>query len=317
MKILITGGAGFIGHHIAKKLEDLRHKVSIVDNVYYPFLDLEKLNLLIKERIDQFKNVTIYSYDIINQNSYQNAFINESPNVVIHCASTPNQATVDHDPIYSSRVMIEGVMRTLQFCEKYKVKKFVFLSSSMVYGDFDDNVLELSQCSPNNTYGILKYSGELLVKNFCTKNKIEYTIIRPTSVYGPRDSNNRVLANFFVAAKNNKKLVVNGAEEKLDFTFVDDLVNGIITATFSKNTKNKVYNLSKGTSVKLIDAAEIIKTLVGSGKILIEKKKNDTPSRGSLNNNLAFNDFGYSPKINIEQGLELYYEWIRNSIFWS
>jgi len=112
-------------------------------------------------------------------------------------------------------------------------------------------------------------------------------------------------------------LKVNGAGETLDFTYVDDAANGIVAATLSDNTNNKTYNITKSHSRTLLDAAELAVKIVGKGKIEVRDKDADFPSRGALNIDAARRDFGYNPKVDVEEGFQKYYDWLNSSHFWN
>jgi nucleoside-diphosphate-sugar epimerase len=112
-------------------------------------------------------------------------------------------------------------------------------------------------------------------------------------------------------------LKVNGASETLDFTYVEDAAEGIVASALSENTKNKTYNITKSHSRSLLDAANLAVKIVGKGNIEVKDKDADFPSRGALNIDAARKDFGYDPKVDVEEGFERYYEWLSNSPFWS
>jgi nucleoside-diphosphate-sugar epimerase len=112
-------------------------------------------------------------------------------------------------------------------------------------------------------------------------------------------------------------LKVNGATETLDFTYVDDAADGIVAAALSDNTDNKTYNITKSHSRSLLDAANLAVSIAGKGSIDVRDKDIDFPSRGALNIDAARKDFGYDPKVDVEEGFKKYYEWLSNSPFWS
>jgi nucleoside-diphosphate-sugar epimerase len=112
-------------------------------------------------------------------------------------------------------------------------------------------------------------------------------------------------------------LKVNGASETLDFTYVEDAAEGIVAAALSDNTNNKTYNITKSHSRSLLDAANLAVKIAGKGTIEVKDKDADFPSRGALNIDAARRDFGYNPKVDVEEGFERYYEWLSNSPFWS
>jgi nucleoside-diphosphate-sugar epimerase len=111
-------------------------------------------------------------------------------------------------------------------------------------------------------------------------------------------------------------LNVNGAGETLDFTYVTDAADGIVAAALSENTNNKTYNITKSHSRTLLEAAELAVKIVGKGSINVRDKDADFPSRGALNIDAAKRDFGYDPKVDVEEGFQKYYEWLSNSQFW-
>jgi nucleoside-diphosphate-sugar epimerase len=187
----------------------------------------------------------------------------------------------------------------------------------MVYGDFTDDVTEDAICKPQGQYGIMKLAGEWLVKDYTRKTNLVHTIIRPSAVYGPLDVEDRVIAKFMLTAMRGGTLNVNGANETLDFTYVEDAADGIVAAALSDNTENKTYNITKSHSRTLLEAAHLALKLAGGGTLVVKDKDKDFPSRGALNIDAARRDFGYDPKVDVEEGFERYYEWLSNSPFWS
>jgi nucleoside-diphosphate-sugar epimerase len=112
-------------------------------------------------------------------------------------------------------------------------------------------------------------------------------------------------------------LKVNGIHETLDFTYVDDAAQGMVQALLSENTKNKTYNITKSHSKTLYAAAQLAVEVVGDGSISIGDKDQDFPSRGALDISAARQDFGFDPKIDIEEGFERYYQWLKNSSYYQ
>jgi nucleoside-diphosphate-sugar epimerase len=215
--------------------------------------------------------------------------------------------------------MSEGLLNLLELSTKFYVNKFVYISSSMVYGDFTDDVTEDAVCRPQGQYGILKLAGEWLVKDYTrkTNGKLSHTIIRPSAVYGPLDVEDRVISKFMLSAMRGQTLKVNGINETLDFTFVTDAAKGIVDAALSNNTENKTYNITKSHSHTLKYAAELAIKIAGCGNIEVRDKDVDFPSRGALNIDAARNDFGFDPKVDVEEGFQLYYNWLSTSEYWQ
>jgi len=319
MNILVTGGLGLIGHNVVKRLQDMGHLVSIMDTkTNYGIIPQAEIDYLMAERrkkiaVDSY----IYDRDICDAQSVDHVFNVEQPEIVIHMASFPRQKVVNANPAWGSRVMSEGLLNLLEASNKYDVRKFVYISSSMVYGDFNDDVTEDYNCKPQGQYGILKFAGEWLVKDYTRRTNLVHTIIRPSAVYGELDVEDRVIAKFMLTAMRGGTLNVNGANETLDFTYVEDAADGIVGAALSDNTENKTYNITKSHSRTLLDAANLAVKYAGKGTINVRDKDADFPSRGALNIDAARRDFGYDPKVDVEEGFQKYYEWLSNSPFWS
>ena len=318
MNILVTGGCGLIGHNVVNLLEQLGHDVSIIDNrTTYGLVPQDEINYLMHERFKKIRTKSVYKENIETAVTVDYIIKKHQPEIVIHMASFPRQKVVNVNPAWGSRVMMEGLINVLESSKKYNVKKVLYISSSMVYGDFSDDVTEDAVCNPIGQYGIMKLAGEHLVKDYARRGSFNYTIIRPSAVYGPLDVEDRVVAKFMLGAMRGNVLNVNGANETLDFTYVDDAAAGIVAAALSENTTNKTYNITKSHSVSLSQAANMIVDIVGTGTIEIRDKDADFPSRGALNIDAARQDFGFAPKVDVREGFENYYTWIKNSLYWA
>ena len=318
MKILVTGGLGLIGHHVVSKLELLGHDVIITDTrTTYGIIPQDEIDYLMSERLKKIKTEQIYNIDISNADSIDWLIQKHQPAIIIHMASFPRQKVVNANPAMGARTMMEGLMNLCESAKKHNVSKFLYISSSMVYGDFTDDVVEDYNCKPQGQYGIMKLSGEHIVKDYSRRDCFSHTIIRPSAVYGPLDVEDRVIAKFMLTAMRGGTLNVNGANETLDFTYVDDAADGIVAAALSSNTNNKTYNITKSHSRTLLEAAQLALKLAGGGTLLVKDKDADFPSRGALNIDAARRDFGYDPKVDVEEGFQKYYEWLSNSPFWS
>jgi nucleoside-diphosphate-sugar epimerase len=315
MTILVTGGLGLIGHHVVKKLEDLGEQVVITDTrTNYGIIPQAEIDYLISQRLKSITTDKIHRVDISERDNLEWLFKHYRPSAVIHLASFPRQKVVNADPAQGAKVMSEGLLNLLEACVKCQCPRFLYASSSMVYGDFKDYVKEDAACRPQGQYGIMKLAGEWLVRDYQRKG-IDHTIFRPSAVYGPLDVEDRVISKFLLTAMRGGVLKVNGIHETLDFTYVDDAAQGMVQALLSENTKNKTYNITKSHSKTLYAAAQLAVELVGNGSIAIGDKDQDFPSRGALDISAARQDFGFEPKIDIEEGFERYYQWLTNSSY--
>ena len=317
-KYLVTGGMGLIGHNVVQRLEARGDEVVIVDIMTnYGIIPQAELEYLLDERRKKIQTVDVYRTDIADAEAFDRIVANHQPNTIIHMASFPRQKVVNANPAWGARVMMEGLINICESAKRHRVERVVYISSSMVYGDFADQVLEDADCNPIGQYGIMKLAGEDLVKDYHRRGCFDYAIIRPSAVYGPLDVEDRVVAKFMLTAMRGGVLKVNGANETLDFTYVDDAADGIVSAATRIMSANKTYNITKSHSVSLLEAAEMIVKIVGKGTIECRDKDADFPSRGALNIDRAKVILGFDPKVDVEQGFQNYYEWLKNSVYWS
>ncbi len=309
MKILVTGGNGFIGAKIVELLCD-KHSVTVLDNNdTYGLLSQSALQKLISWRQKNWSKVNHISGDVRNQMTGLKAF-KSRPDIIIHLASYPRAKIVQTNPVEGVSQIVDGTVNMLWHAEKFGCKKFVYVSSSMVYGNYKDNTKEDADTKPVNIYGEAKLTGERIVKLFCKDKGIDYSIIRPSGVYGPGDLPDRVISKFFQAAMNNNTLTVHNGQNKVDFTYREDTAMGITQVALSKNS-NRSFNITYGKARTLRDAAElVIKTCNSKSKIVDTGRNSLYPDRGALNISRAKRLCRYKPKWNLEKGLKKYYDWL-------
>jgi len=319
-KFLITGGLGLIGHNVVRRLLDAGHDVAVTDTqTDYGLVPQDEISYLMAERRAKIPEVELRTHrvDIADRNGIDWLLQHYRPDTVIHLASFPRQKVVNVDPQIGSRVMSEGLLNLLEASKTHGISKFVYISSSMVYGDFADDVREDAPCSPQGQYGIMKLAGEWLVRDYSRRGFFDHVVIRPSAVYGELDVEDRVISKFLLTAMRGGTLKVNGASETLDFTYVGDAADGIVASALSANASNKTYNITKSHSWSLLDAANLAVKIVGRGTVEVRDKDADFPSRGALNIDAARRDFGYDPKVDIEEGFQRYYEWLSTSHYYQ
>jgi nucleoside-diphosphate-sugar epimerase len=319
MKFLITGGAGFIGHNVVRILEQQGHECIIIDTCTdYGFIPKAELTYLVAERVKRI-NARVRQIDIREGQFVDTIFKTYEPDVVIHMASFPRQKVVEQNPLLASDVMSTGLVNLLEKSKKYAVKKFVYISSSMVYGDFTADVLEAHPCKPQGQYGIMKLMGEKLVEDYHRLGAFDYTIIRPSAVYGEWDVEDRVVSKFMTMAMRGETLKVKGADEVLDFTYVEDTAQGIVLAATLDKANSNIYNITRSDDKQytLKDAAELAIRIAGKGSLELADRDLSFPKRGRLSIMKAQRDLGYIPQVNVEQGFQRYYDWYnQNPILW-
>ena len=318
MRILVTGGLGFIGHNVVAQLAAQGHTVRVVDNkTDYGIIPFDELSYVLFERRKKLPDDLIIHQVDIESNAVKFVFEQFLPEVVVHLASFPRQKVVNANPQLGSRVMSEGLLNLLESSVKHNVKKFVYISSSMVYGDFKHQVKEDAPCDPQGQYGILKLAGEWLVRDYSRRSGLSHVIVRPSAVYGPYDVEDRVVSKFLLTAMRNGEIQVNGPDEALDFTYVDDTASGIVAAALTESVTWGTYNVTRGSGHTLLEAAELAVKIAGKGSIKINNRDLNFPSRGSLSISAARRDLDYNPKFDIEEGFRNYYHWLNHSVHWS
>ena len=315
MKILVTGGAGFIGHNVVRILEQQGHECIVIDTCSdYGFIPKEELTYLVDNRLKRI-NTQIRKIDIREGVFVDTIFKTYRPDVVIHMASFPRQKVVEQNPVLASDVMSSGLINLLEASKKHSIKKFVYISSSMVYGNFETDVDETAQCNPIGQYGIMKFMGEKLVEDYSRRGCFDHVIIRPSAVYGEWDVEDRVVSKFMTKAMRGETLRVNGPDEVLDFTYVEDTAQGIVLAATKESANGNIYNITRSEQRQwnLKDAAELAIKIAGQGSLEVAPRDLSFPKRGRLDISRAVRELGYTPQVNVEQGFQRYYEWYSNN----
>ena len=290
MKYLVTGGLGFIGHHLVKQLQSQKHDVQIIDALTsYGMHQKEELEDLYNQRLKQINiNTQIYKEDVCTPEVDQ-VFENFKPEVIIHLADFPNADAVANNAVEAARTMCHGLANILDCAKRHKTKKFVYISTG-VYED-NDNV--------DGTYSIWKIAGEELVK----QSGIPYVIVRPGEVFGPRNITTDLIGTWFKRAMA-KEVLYTKKKDTHDFIYVDDCVRGIISA---QSAENKTYNISLNKNVSVEDVANKIVKMVKTGEV---RTKGSNGVVRQLDTETAIKELKFKPAVNIDQGLKLYYKWI-------
>jgi len=328
---LITGGMGLIGSSIAKKIfkKIKNSRLIILDNftvyidpIYQAYRDHRKERF--REIIDYNKYRASKSDRVlIERGSAQDPKIvieliqKYKPEMIFHTAAMPlarlKNAVVKEfreGSVDTTSNLLECV-NYVQDNSNYKLKRFIYISSSMVYGDFKKKyVVENDKLSPKEVYGTMKLAGEIVTKGLGKEYSIPYNIIRPSAVYGPTDMNYRVSQYFIEKAILKEKISIHGRKESLDFTYIDDLVDGCWLAANSKKGVNETFNITFGKARTLFDFVQILKKYFNDLKFEVLERDDKRPKRGTLKNNKARKVLGFKPKVNLEKGIKLYLDYI-------
>ena len=326
-KILLVGGAGFIGHNLAVFLKKKGFSILIIDNlkvnniefVKKKIKDIKKRKLylnFINERLRLIKKnkIQLKKYDAKNKNKIQKIVENYNPDVLIHLAAVSHDGKSNKNPELAFKNSFNTLFNSLESVKNLKKTHFIYLSSSMVFGTFKKKIVtETEECNPIGIYGSLKFSGELLVKSYFNVFGLDYTIIRPSALYGERCISNRVIQIFLEKAFENKKITINGdGKEKLDFTYILDFCEGIYKAIINKKkSKNQIFNITYGNARSLIEVKNLIKKKFNSQEFINTKRDKLMALRGTLSIEKARKNLNYKPKYNLVRGFERYYRWYK------
>lgn len=326
-KILLVGGCGFIGHNLALFLKKKLHEVFIVDslsvNNILSFTDPEIKNKklyssILNNRIDLIneKKVNLIVQDARDYNSVTRIYDLIDPDIIVHLAAVSHANKSNKDPHNTFDHSLRTLENTLDFAKK-KRPHVIYMSSSMVYGNFETNeVDEDSKCNPIGIYGSLKLAGEIIVKSHNQVFDIPYTIIRPSALYGERCVSRRVGQVFIENAIQGLDITINGnGKEKLDFTYIEDLVAGITACCENEKAKNQTFNFTFGNAREVNELADVLKLEFPKIKIFYKEKENFMPERGTLKNDKAKSLLDFKPKYPIEIGYKKYMEWYKS--FWD
>ena len=317
---LVTGGLGFIGSNLVKIL--LKRKIisrCIILDSFTGFINPLKENFsdLRKYRFQEKKNIVIERGDAKDFRLIYKILNLYKPKLVFHTAAIPLSKIENLNANESKMGSVDtttNILECINFFQnkkKYKINRFVYISSSMVYGDFKKNkVSEIDKLSPKEIYGTMKLGGEIVTKGLCKFYNIPFTIIRPSAVYGPTDMNNRVSQIFIEKAQKGQTIKIQGKDEKLDFTFVEDLANGCILAATKKNGVNETFNITYGKAETLYKFVKVLSKHFRKLKYKIEKRDSFRPKRGTLSINKAKRLLNYKPIYNLEKGIKKYLNFI-------
>jgi nucleoside-diphosphate-sugar epimerase len=324
-RIALVGGAGFIGHHLALTLARRGAVVSIIDGMQVNNLlafasadhDLrnQSLNLsIINERLELLKaaGVPLYIQDARDERALANRLDDLRPQVLIHLAGVSHAQQSNMDP----RSAFEHTLRTLQYSlesVRAYLEHFVYFSSSMIYGHFrTEAVTEDAPCQPLGIYGALKYAGEKIVIAHHGVFGLPYTIVRPSALYGPRCVSRRVVQVFIENALAGRDLTVYGdGTDRLDFTYIDDLVDGIVRVIRHEAARNETFNLAYGRSRSISELIELLESHVPGLDVVHKSRGKLMPQRGTLCVDKARSLVGYEPTHPLEGGMEKYLNWYR------
>ena len=329
MKILVTGTAGFIGYHLVRKLIDLGHNVVGIDNInnYYDVqLKFDRLNEsgIYKENLknnceltksDKLKGYFFSQLDLCNKVKLVKLFRKEKFDKVINLAAQAGVRFSIENPMAYVESNVVGFTNLLECCKEFKIKHLLYASSSSVYGlskkfplSEKDNV-----DNPISVYAATKKSNELMAYTYSHLFNISTTGLRFFTVYGPWGRPDMAPILFANAIINRNQIkVFNGGELERDFTYIDDIIEGVVLSLNNppKNNSNyEIYNIGNGKPVKLLKFIEVLENKLGvkALKKMMPMQMGDVKKTFSDISKLK--SLGYNPKIKIEEGVDKFIKW--------
>ncbi len=319
-RVLLTGGAGFIGSHVAESLLREGAGLSIVDNLddfYSPAW--KKANL---EAVKQQGSFEFFEDDICDSSRMREVFARARPDIVIHLAARAGVRPSIEQPLLYERVNVAGTVNLLELCREFHVSRFLFGSSSSVYGacpqaPFSESQTDLKPISP---YAATKLSGELFCHTYAHLYGLPVIALRFFTVYGPRQRPDLAIHKFVALLEAARPLPIFGdGETGRDYTYVDDIVAGVLAALDyefppSGEAPFAIFNLGNSHPVKLRELVAMLERAAGKKAVLQREalQPGDVPLTWA-DISKAGKLLGYRPKTAMEQGLKRFVEWYRAS----
>ncbi len=292
-------------------VNNLNTVIGNVDNLPYPNLAREMLN----ERFSLIKknNINLVIQDARDYSGLSHIINKISPNIIIHLAAVSHANRSNKNPFSTFDHSLRTLENALDNTRGNKVDHFIYFSSSMVYGNFkSDSVDENTVCEPLGIYGALKYAGEKIVIAYNQTFGLPYTIIRPSALYGERCISRRVGQIFIENAIMKKDIIVNGnGNDSLDFTYIQDLVDGVKKVLSNKKSINNIFNMTYGSSRTVNQMLDILKKNFPKIKIKFQKREKLMPERGTLKMDKAKSLLNFQPSWSLEEGYPKYISWYK------
>ena len=313
-RFLITGGAGFIGSHLAEALLRRNHSVAIVDSLdsYYP-LARKKANL---EEVGRAGDFRFNQVDVRRPAALRAVFEQEHPTVVIHLAARVGVRPSVRRPAVYEAVNVAGTLHMLELARAFQVRKFVFASSSSVYGaslqaPFREDNMDLKPISP---YAATKVAGELLCHTYSHLHGLSTVCLRFFTVYGPRQRPDLAIHKFTALLEAGRPVPIFGdGTSGRDYTYVDDIVAGIL-AGVEYEARYDIFNLGNSHPVTTLEMVRLLEQTTGKRARL----RFLPPQAGDVA--LTWADIskarrllGYEPRTPFSQGLENFLAWYRDA----
>lgn len=310
-RILVTGGAGFIGSHLAEALVKHNNIVKIYDN-FNDFYFKKEANI---KSLKEKKNCEIIKGDILDLETLKSA-LEDDIELVFHIAAQPGVRVSVQAPFKTHSTNVTGTLNMLVAVQNSNVEKLINASSSSVYGSpkylpIDEN----HPTDPVSPYGASKLAAEKYCKSFYRVFGIDVCSLRFFTVYGPRQRPDMAIHIFTQnILKNEPPTIFGDGNQTRDFTFIDDTVSGIIAAAEAKNTAGEAFNLGKGERCSVNDLISLLTKITGNAvKPILTKEMKGDVSHTWADITKAKKMLGYNPQTSIEVGLQKFLKWYKST----
>ncbi|OGK81280.1 MAG: hypothetical protein A2X52_16105 [Candidatus Rokubacteria bacterium GWC2_70_16] len=302
MEILVTGGGGFVGRHLARRLIEGGHTVTAFDKAdAWPQGAAGGASPPVRR----------ITGDLLDAAAVRSAIEAFSPRVVVHAAALVGPTLSLEEPLLTARLNLDGTIHVLEACLAAGVGRLIFVSTEEVYGQFrHDPVPEDDPMSPLNPYAITKAAAEWYVDFYHRHHRLDGYVARTSWVYGPGFPRLRLETKIIAdALEGRESLFRSGAEHLVDYTYVDDLVDGFRLLIEHPRPGHRVYNIASGLSQPIREVAAILQRLLPAARVTLGPGLLETgpglpmPQKGGLDISRARQDLGYAPQVSLETGL--------------
>lgn len=303
--ILITGGAGFIGSHIVKRLMKMGEDVIIYDNLQHGDVELlEKLRFPHMKPEIVFGDITDFAHVFQTLKKYD-------VKKIIHTAAITFIPTAIENPSLAFNVNTLGTFNLLEAGRILNLEKFVYISSASTYGDFQYTPADEGHpLEAKDIYGATKAASDRISMSYYRTYGMPVTVIRTTAVYGPGDLENRVVKQFVEKALQGIPLdLQSGGKQRRDFTYVEDIVKGLILALNSDKSNGEAFNISGMHDYSIKELAMIIKELIPETEIEITEARKIDAKKGELDTSKANRVLGYKAEYDLKKGIKETIKW--------
>lgn len=314
MRVLITGGAGFIAYHLASALLERKSEVILLDN-FNSFYDPQIKRRNVRD-LQASAAVPLYEADILDKEKLREIFSKTRPDAIVHLAAWAGVRPSLEKPALYSEVNVTGTVNLLEMAKEFSTRCFVFGSSSSVYGG--NTKVPFSESDPVDRpvspYAATKKAGELLCHTYAHNFSMHITCLRFFTVYGPRQRPEMAIHKFAQLMWDGKELPIFGSgESRRDYTYVEDIVSGILGA-IGTNPDFEILNLGESQTISLIEMVRYLEDALGK-KALLKHLPDQAGDMAITYADIgrARKVLGYNPQKPFKEGIRLFAEWYKAS----